>query len=200
MLLVDQPLQGLTARLSERLLAALTLVGEETPVLVGEVRGGPALQHRRPGRLARRRAASVVRWPAHDLVGGGGRRRGGGASIGLLASALGLASDQGRRLDLFPALAGAAVAVIAARAGGVTQFERMLNGVVVIPLVAVAGGVVALVVGDRPRSAAEATRGVLFPVSIAFAGQAALWQWTGGRAFVAAGADRRARRAATSWS
>ena len=43
-LLVDQPLQGLTARLSERLLAALTLVGQETPMLLGEVRGGPALQ------------------------------------------------------------------------------------------------------------------------------------------------------------
>jgi branched-subunit amino acid ABC-type transport system permease component len=108
-----------------------------------------------------------------------------GASIGLLASALGLSSNRGRRLDLFPALAGAAVAVIAARAGGVTQFERMLNGIVAVPLVAVAGGVVALVVSDRPRSASEATREVLLPVSIAFAGQAALWQWAGGRAFIA---------------
>ena len=42
-LLVDQPLRGLTARLSERLLAALTQVGGEIPLLVGEVRGGPAL-------------------------------------------------------------------------------------------------------------------------------------------------------------
>ena len=109
-----------------------------------------------------------------------------GAAVGLLASALGLGSNQGRRLDLFPALAGAAAAVIAARVGGVTQFERLLNGVVVIPLLAVAGGIVALVVGDRPRAAAQATRNVLVPVSIAFAGQAALWQWTGGRVFLVA--------------
>jgi len=109
-----------------------------------------------------------------------------GSAVGLLASALGLGSVQGRRLDLFPALAGAAAAVIAARVGGVTQFERLLNGVVVIPLLAVAGGVVALVVGDRPRAAAQATRNVLVPVSIAFAGQAALWQWTGGRVFLVA--------------
>lgn len=109
-----------------------------------------------------------------------------GAAIGLLASAVGLASGRGRRFDLFPALAGAAVAVTAARVGGVTQFERLLNGVVVVPLLAVAGGVVALVIGDRPRGAAEATRNVLVPVAIAFAGQAALWQWTGGRVFVVA--------------
>lgn len=42
-LLVDQPLRGLTARLSERLLVALSQVGGEMPLLVGEVLGGPAL-------------------------------------------------------------------------------------------------------------------------------------------------------------
>jgi branched-subunit amino acid ABC-type transport system permease component len=109
-----------------------------------------------------------------------------GAAIGLLALALGLASRHGRRLDLVIALAGAAVALIAARVGGVTQFERMINGVVLIPLVAALGGMVRLVVGEHPRSATEAVRDVLVPVSIAFAGQAALTQWTGRRAYLAA--------------
>jgi ABC-type branched-subunit amino acid transport system ATPase component len=42
-LLVDQPLQGLTARLYASLLEALALVGRETPVLLGEIYAGPAL-------------------------------------------------------------------------------------------------------------------------------------------------------------
>jgi ABC-type branched-subunit amino acid transport system ATPase component len=43
-LLVDRPAQGLTARLGERLLVALAEVGRHTPLLIGEVPGGPTMR------------------------------------------------------------------------------------------------------------------------------------------------------------
>jgi branched-chain amino acid transport system ATP-binding protein len=41
LLLLDEPLRGLTARPADRLLGALAEVGRHTPLLIGEVPGGP---------------------------------------------------------------------------------------------------------------------------------------------------------------